>query len=80
MDSLFVEVEKNYNELKVLVVFFLFVLSVISELKNGLVWYVLGGKSIFVCIYVDVGVNYVFVDDEYSGFVFLVFEIVFDKG
>ena len=79
-DSLFAEVEKNYNELKALVAPLSYAPSVISELKNGSAWYVPGGKSTSARIYADAGANYVFADDEHSGSVPLAFETVFDKG
>ena len=79
-DSLFAEVEKNYNELKALVAPLSYAPSVISELKNGSAWYVPGGKSTSARIYADAGANYVFADDEHSGSVPLTFETVFDKG
>ena len=79
-DSLFAEVEKNYNELKALVAPLSYAPSVISELKNGSAWYVPGGKSTSARIYADAGANYVFADDEHSGPVPLAFETVFDKG
>lgn len=79
-DSLFAEVEKNYNELKALVAPLSSAPSVISELKNGSAWYVPGGKSTSARIYADAGANYVFADDEHSGSVPLAFETVFAKG
>ena len=79
-DSLFAEVEKNYNELKALVAPLSSAPSVISELKNGSAWYVPGGKSTSARIYADAGANYVFADDEHSGSAPLAFETVFDKG
>ena len=79
-DSLFAEVEKNYNELKALVAPLSSAPSVISELKNGSAWYVPGGKSTSARIYADAGANYVFADDEHSGSVPLAFETVIDKG
>lgn len=79
-DSLFAEVEKNYNELKALVAPLSSAPSVISELKNGSAWYVPGGKSTSARIYADAGANYVFADDEHSGSVPLAFETVFGKG
>ena len=79
-DSLFAEVEKNYNELKALVAPLSSAPSVISELKNGSAWYVPGGKSTSARIYADAGANYVFADNEHSGAVPLAFETVFDKG
>ena len=79
-DSLFAEVEKNYNELKALVAPLSYAPSVISELKNGSAWYVPGGKSTSARIYADAGANYVFADNEHSGSVPLAFETVFDKG
>ena len=54
-DSLFAEVEKNYNELKALVAPLSYAPSVISELKNGSAWYVPGGKSTSARIYADAG-------------------------
>lgn len=79
-DSLFAEVENNYNELKALVAPLSSAPSVISELKNGSAWYVPGGQSTSARIYADAGANYVFADDEHSGSVPLAFETVFDKG
>ena len=79
-DSLFAEVEKNYNELKALVAPLSSAPSVISELKNGSAWYVPGGKSTSARIYADAGANYVFANDEHSGSVPLALETVFDKG
>ena len=79
-DSLFAEVEKNYNVLKALVSPISCAPSVISELKNGSAWYVPGGKSTSARIYADAGANYVFAADEHSGSVPLAFETVFDKG
>lgn len=79
-DSLFAEVEKNYNELKAMVAPLSYAPSVISELKNGSAWYVPGGKSTSARIYADAGANYVFADDAHSGSVPLAFETVFDKG
>lgn len=79
-DSLFAEVEKNYNELKALIAPISYAPSVISELKNGSAWYVPGGKSTSARIYADAGANYVFAADEHSGSVPLAFETVFDKG
>lgn len=79
-DSLFAEVEKNYNDLKAMVAPLSFAPSVISELKNGSAWYVPGGKSTSARIYADAGANYVFADDAHSGSVPLAFETVFDKG
>ena len=79
-DSLFAEVEKNYNELKALVAPLSYAPSVLSELKNGSAWFVPGGKSTSARIYADAGANYVFADDEHSGSVPLTFETVFDKG
>ena len=79
-DSLFAEVEKNYNELKALVAPLSSAPSVISELKNGSAWYVPGGKSTSARIYADAGANYVFANDEHSGSVPPAFETVFDEG
>lgn len=79
-DSLFAEVENNYNELKALVAPLSSAPSVISELKNGSAWYVPGGQSTSARIYADAGANYVFADDKHSGSVPLAFETVFDKG
>lgn len=79
-DSLFAEVEKNYNELKAMVATLSFAPSVISELKSGSAWYVPGGKSTSARIYADAGANYVFAADAHSGSVPLAFETMFDKG
>ena len=69
-DSLFAEVEKNYQELKALV----------APLTSAPAWYVPGGKSTSAQLYADAGANYVFAADEHSGSVPLAFETVFDKG
>lgn len=79
-DSLFAEVEKNYNGLKARVASVSYAPSVISELKNGSAWYVPGGKSTFARLYADAGADYVFASDGHSGSVPLPFETVFDKG
>lgn len=79
-DSLFAEVEKNYNELKALVAPISYAPSVISELKNGSAWYVPGGNSTSARLYEDAGANYAFAADTHSGSVPLAFETVFDKG
>lgn len=79
-DSLFAEVEKNYNELKAMAAPASDAPSVISELKNGSAWYVPGGKSTFARLYADAGADYVFAGDGHSGSVPLAFETVFDKG
>ncbi|WP_455664666.1 ABC transporter substrate-binding protein [Phocaeicola sp.] len=79
-DSLFAEIEQNYNDLKAMVAPISSAPSVISELKNGSAWYVPGGKSTSARIYADAGANYVFAADEHSGSVPLAFETVFDKG
>ena len=79
-DSLFAEVEKEYNALKQKVAVLSYAPSVISELKNGSAWYVPGGKSTTARIYEDAGANYLFSNDNHSGSVPLAFETVFDKG
>lgn len=79
-DSLFAEVEKNYNDLKDLAAPLSSAPGVISELKSGSAWYVPGGKSTSARLYADAGANYVFANDAHSGSVPLAFETVFDKG
>ena len=79
-DSLFAEVERNYNALKALAASVSDKPGVISELKNGSAWYVPGGKSTSAQVYADAGAEYVFADNEHSGSVPLAFETVFDKG
>ncbi|WP_455672218.1 ABC transporter substrate-binding protein [Phocaeicola sp.] len=79
-DSLFAEVEKNYNDLKLLAASRSSLPTVISELKNGSAWYVPGGNSTSARLYADAGAHYVFASDTHSGSVPLAFETVFDKG
>lgn len=79
-DSLFAEVEQQYNELKALVAPLSDTPRVLCELKNGSAWYVPGGRSTSARLYADAGGSYVFATDPHSGSIPLAFESVFDQG
>lgn len=79
-DSLFAEVESNYNALKAMVNKNAAKPRVIVDLKNGSTWYVPGGHSTMAKLYKDAGAQYVFADDDHSGSLPLAFETVYDRG
>ena len=79
-DSIFAEVERNYNELKALASNQPQKPTLFCELKSGSAWYVSGGKSTTGKLYNDAGANYVFADYPQSGGVPLSFETVFEKA
>lgn len=79
-DTLFAEVEKEYQALRDQVTTLSAAPSVLSELKSGSAWYVPGGRSTVARFYADAGANYIFADDEHSGSVPFSFETVYDKG
>ncbi|MCD8167490.1 MAG: ABC transporter substrate-binding protein [Bacteroides sp.] len=79
-DSLFSQVEADYNELKMRVMVSLFRPSVLSELKSGSAWYVPGGKSTMGIFFQDAGAHYLWSDNENTGSVPLAFEAVYERG
>ena len=79
-DSIFAEVEKNYNELKVLAQSQTSKPKLLCELKSGSAWYVPGGRSTTGRLYHDAGAEYAFNHYPNSGAVPLSFETVFDKA
>ena len=79
-DSIFAEVEKNYNELKELAQSQTSKPKLLCELKSGSAWYVPGGRSTTGRLYHDAGAEYAFNHYLNSGAVPLSFETVFDKA
>ena len=79
-DSIFAEVEKNYNELKALATSQPVKPRLVCELKSGSAWYVSGGRSTTGKLYADAGADYVFASYPNPGGVPLSFETVFDKA
>ena len=79
-DSIFAEVEKNYNELKELAQSQPSRPKLLCELKSGSAWYVPGGRSTTGRLYHDAGAEYAFNHYPNSGAVPLSFETVFDKA
>ena len=79
-DSIFAEVEKNYNDLKVLAQSQTSKPKLLCELKSGSAWYVPGGRSTTGRLYHDAGAEYAFNHYLNSGAVPLSFETVFDKA
>ena len=59
-DSIFAEVEKNYNELKELAQLQTSKPKLLCELKSGSAWYVPGGRSTTGRLYHDAGAEYAF--------------------
>ena len=79
-DSIFAEVEKNYNEWKALATTQPVKPRLMCEVKSGSAWYVSGGRSTTGKLYADAGANYVFASYPNAGGVPLSFETVFDKA
>ena len=79
-DSIFHEVEKNYNEWKALAASQQSKPKLMCELKSGSAWYVPGGNSTTGKLYMDAGADYLFSHYPNSGAVPLSFETVFDKA
>ena len=79
-DSIFAEVEKNYNEWKVLATSQPVKPRLMCEVKSGSAWYVSGGRSTTGKLYADAGADYVFSSYPNAGGVPLSFETVFDKA
>ena len=79
-DSIFAEVEKNYNNLKALATAQPTKPRLMCEMKSGSAWYVSGGRSTTGKLYADAGAEYVFSSYTNAGGVPLSFETVFDKA
>lgn len=79
-DSIFAEVEKNYNEWKALAAAQPVKPRLMCEVKSGSAWYVSGGRSTTGKLYADAGAEYVFSSYTNAGGVPLSFETVFDKA
>ena len=79
-DSIFAEVEKNYNEWKALATAQPVKPRLMCEVKSGSAWYVSGGRSTTGKLYADAGAYYVFASYPNAGGVPLSFETVFDKA
>ena len=79
-DSIFAEVEKNYNEWKALAASQPVKPRLMCEVKSGSAWYVSGGRSTTGKLYADAGAEYVFSSYTNAGGVPLSFETVFDKA
>ena len=79
-DSIFEEVEKNYNDLKALATAQQARPRLMCEVKSGSAWYVSGGRSTTGKLYADAGADYIFASYPNAGGVPLSFETVFDKA
>ena len=79
-DSIFAEVEKNYNEWKALAASQPVKPRLMCEVKSGSAWYVSGGRSTTGKLYADAGADYVFSSYPNAGGLPLSFETVFDKA
>ena len=79
-DSIFAEVEKNYNEWKALATAQPVKPRLMCEVKSGSAGYVSGGRSTTGKLYADAGADYVFASYPNAGGVPLSFETVFDKA
>ena len=79
-DSIFAEVEKNYNKWKALATAQPVKPRLMCEVKSGSAWYVSGGRSTTGKLYADAGAEYVFSSYTNAGGVPLSFETVFDKA
>ena len=79
-DSIFAEVEKNYNDLKALATAQQARPRLMCEVKSGSAWYVSGGRSTTGKLYADAGADYIFASYPNAGGVPLSFETVFDKA
>lgn len=79
-DSLFAQVEKNYNTLKERVKQEKNRPTVMTDLKTSSTWYTPGGKSTVAGLYTDAGADYIFKEDTHSGSLPLSFEVVLERG
>lgn len=78
-DSLFAEIEKDYNQLKGLVKGKKRP-TVVTEKKYGSAWYVAGGNSTVGQMLADAGADYIFKGETASGALPYSPEVVFDKA
>ena len=79
-DSLFNNIEEQYQTLKAKTQNVKYRPTVISELKYSSAWYVPGGQSTMARLINDAGANYIFSYTKGSGSIPLSFETVLDKG
>lgn len=79
-DSLFNNIEEQYQTLKAKTQNVEYRPTVISELKYSSAWYVPGGQSTMARLINDAGANYIFSYTKGSGSIPLSFETVLDKG
>ena len=81
-DSLFAEIEVQYNKLKILTDSLSESKrpSVLFDTRNGSAWYVPGGRSTMAQLVADAGGHYIFSDNTKSGSVPLAFESVLSRG
>ncbi|MCD8292365.1 MAG: ABC transporter substrate-binding protein [Prevotellaceae bacterium] len=79
-DSLFAKVDSAYHALKAMAKQATASPTLFSELKNGSVWYVPGGRSVPGRLFADAAGRYAFATDKHSGSVPFSFETVFDKA
>lgn len=79
-DSLFEEVERNYQELSRLAKTDQQRKSLMMDKQTGSVWYVPGGKSTMGRLMADANADYIWADDDHSGSVALPFESVLERA
>lgn len=79
-DSIFSEIEKEYQNISRMALSAASRPTVISELKMGNTWYVAGGKSVPAGLFADAGADYIFSHTPQTGSVPMAFETVFDRG
>ena len=79
-DSLFHEVETDYNETAALVKDSHAKPTIVAEKKLGDSWYVAGANSTMGRMYADAGADYIFSDEAASGSVPYDPELVFDRA
>lgn len=79
-DSVFAEIEKKYNELKLAVANEAKKPTILSGVVYGDTWYMPGGKNYASALLNDAGGDYLWASDSTSGFLELSFEAVYDKA
>ena len=79
-DSVFSEIEKKYNELKLAVANEAKKPTILSGVVYGDTWYMPGGKNYASALLSDAGGDYLWASDSTSGFLELSFEAVYDKA
>ena len=79
-DSIFADIERNYNELKTIAHKSNTRMSIIIDKVTGPVWYVPGGQSTLGQVIADANAAYPFADDSNSGSLPLAFETVLAKA